>query len=909
MASKHGFVKDTWKDKNGKSHSRTLIAIVPLKGEERTVYATWVYHDGDNHTDKIEYEWHYQVKGKQDWFDGGNGSVDYTKFSSKYYKEQAHKARFPEPATKDTLAKNAKGQKVKAGNIYNAVHNYKDNAVKIRFRARPVAKKKNTKKDKGPYFSTPSWTETTFTVSKAYPDAPGSAPNWGWVGESRTDIEVWSNVTDPKTTYVEFQLYNVTNQTSLTPVSAKKVAEVAKTKFEGLAKNTIYRVRCRAVRKDDALVSDWTDYSTEDIITATDTPTIITPLIAETSNSIRVSWTRQSSATSYTIEYTTNKDYFDQAPGQVQSDEIANGTTYLAIGLESETDHEYFFRVRANRVVSGTDGRSSNWSKIESCLIGKTPDAPTTWSSSTTCSVGDPVYLYWTHNSKDNSRETSAIIKLTINGTTLADWEVPNRTLEDEDTGTHRQLITLNDVRGVTITNDTIIKWKVQTKGVMPDYSAYSTEREIKVYTKPSLELVLGTANRWYWDDFEFTDENNVYISKGELVPLEFNTDSQLVLTNLPLFFKLSAAPKTQRPTTYNVAVYSNEDYEDVDEVTGARRFVTKGTEVFSTFIDIDPADEGNVHEVLTYAYPSKINLQNGATYRVVASVAMDSGLNAETEDAFVVDWEHNGDRYDIDMPSDYDADTMAMYLYPVTNDVVFEDDFTELDPEEEPEDVPDGGDIEFTSELALNVVMAIYRMEADGHFTEIAKDIANTGDATIVDPHPTLGYVKYRVVVTDLINGTMYFEDIASTPVPENSVIIQWDEQWRDFTAEEAISEDRLLEAPVSGSFLKLPYNINVQDSTNIDVSFVNYIGRRHPVSYYGTHIGETATISCEIDATDTQTIFMLRRLASWMGDCYIREPSGLGYWAQVKPSFNLEHCKVTVPVTFNITRVEGGA
>ena len=43
-------------------------------------------------------------------------------------------------------------------------------------------------------------------------------------------------------------------------------------------------------------------------------------------------------------------------------------------------------------------------------------------------------------------------------------------------------------------------------------------------------------------------------------------------------------------------------------------------------------------------------------------------------------------------------------------------------------------------------------------------------------------------------------------------------------------------------------------------------------------------------------------------MGDVYVREPSGNGYWANIKVSFNQKHLNVTIPVTLNVTRVEGG-
>jgi hypothetical protein len=43
-------------------------------------------------------------------------------------------------------------------------------------------------------------------------------------------------------------------------------------------------------------------------------------------------------------------------------------------------------------------------------------------------------------------------------------------------------------------------------------------------------------------------------------------------------------------------------------------------------------------------------------------------------------------------------------------------------------------------------------------------------------------------------------------------------------------------------------------------------------------------------------------------MGNIYVREPSGVGYRAQVKVSFGRKHRDLTIPVTFTITRVEEG-
>ena len=68
---------------------------------------------------------------------------------------------------------------------------------------------------------------------------------------------------------------------------------------------------------------------------------------------------------------------------------------------------EYFFRVKA----TNSEG-DSGWSEIKSVIIGKTPAAPTTWSSTTTAIVGNPVTLYWVHNATDNSSEVKAEVEV-----------------------------------------------------------------------------------------------------------------------------------------------------------------------------------------------------------------------------------------------------------------------------------------------------------------------------------------------------------------------------------------------------------------------------------------------------------------------------------------------------------------
>ena len=112
----------------------------------------------------------------------------------------------------------------------------------------------------------------------------------------------------------------------------------------------------------------------------------------------------------------------------------------------------------------------------------------------------------------------------------------------------------------------------------------------------------------------------------------------------------------------------------------------------------------------------------------------------------------------------------------------------------------------------------------------------------------------------------------------------------------------------PWSGSMPKLPYNVDIADSHDPDTELVEYIGRKNPVGYYGTQLGYSSTWKCDIVKEDAETLYAIRRLSVWMGDVYVRESSGTGYWANIKVDYDRSHNDVIIPVTFNVKRVEGG-
>lgn len=351
----------------------------------------------------------------------------------------------------------------------------------------------------------------------------------------------------------------------------------------------------------------------------------------------------------------------------------------------------------------------------------------------------------------------------------------------------------------------------------------------------------------------------------------DVNGTSIETLTSFPFNISAYAYPNTQQPIGYHVTITANEAYETLDN-NGNTKLVGVGEAIFSKFYDI------NMSLHVTVA-PSDLRIENNISYTITVTVGMDSGLSAEASTYLTVAWAD--DIYEPNAKIVIDPDTLSATIGPYCDD----------------------GE----GNLFEDILLSVYRREFDGGFVEIAKDIPNTGYTYFTDPHPSLDYARYRIVATSQTTGTISYYDVPGVPVGGNAVVLQWAEEWREFDVPDNV-ESEVSEIPWTGSMLILPGNIDVSESNKPDVELIEYIGRAHPVSYYGTQIGSTATWNMEIPSNDKETLYALRRLSRWMGDVYVREPSGSGYWANITVSFSQKHCDMTIPITLGITRVEGG-
>lgn len=423
---------------------------------------------------------------------------------------------------------------------------------------------------------------------------------------------------------------------------------------------------------------------------------------------------------------------------------------------------------------------------------------------------------------------------------------ITTETIKNTEDVNEKDKTSVYTIDTTSFTEGSQITWRVRTAGVTLQYGEWSIVRTVDVYAPPTLEI-------------------NLYDSEGSAFEQ---------LTSFPFYLETNAGPATQNPIGYYVSIIANEAYETTDNI-GNVKMVSSGEEVYSKYFDFDSSTGSRSIAVKFSA--NNVNLDNNISYTASCTVSMDSGLTASASKEFTVAW--TDVEYSPNAEIGIDLDAVAAQIRPYCED----DDGTPIS----------------------GVTLAVYRREFDGGFTEIASGIENTGTSFVVDPHPSLDYARYRIVATTVETGAVSFYDVPGYPVGKPAVIIQWSEAWQGF---DTTNSDEILEPTWSGSMLVLPYNIDISSTYRNDVTLVKYTGRSHPVSYYGTQRGETASWSMEIPKNDTETLYGIRRLSVWPGDVYVREPSGSGYWANINVTFNQDHLETTIPITFDITRVEGG-
>lgn len=832
----------------------SYIDVNPIKLKDASgdvLFVTWTpkwNHMTTENIESFEVKWSYTtIQHASTWFNGRSQTIKFDKHQTELYLQD----EFTIP----------------------------NDALRIRFNVKVIGKHQDDDSSKPRHYSTYGWTNDTFyDVITPPADLPGPPD----ISESTANLLV-ATYNDLKNTTANYVHFRVLKRVVEKGTEDAKRFEIYADAYPGIRWDDQYaedrigyvRYSCKLESNGEYIVraraseglpvksypcSEWTESSTS-IWTQPIAPNGFTTIRSESETSVYLEWDAIETADGYKIQYTDNADLFDV----VEELPTVETTFTKTVISDLETGVKHYFRICSVR-----NDLASAWSKTSSVTLGTRPTRPTTWSSSSTVVSGEPLVLCWIHNSEDGSKQTEAQIE----------WKVFNEfqtctitTPQDEDddlTAIHTHTIDTNDYV------DTEISWKVRTKG---SYSqkcktcggdgVFSDEKGNVVHCT-ECDGPLGDDLSYGYSKWSIERTATVYSRPWITMSLLDNQgkDSES-LTALPLRVRATPGPISQSPISYHLTIVANDAHETNDS-DGNSMYVYAGEEIFSRHYDIsDPLSID--------LSAGDVNFENNISYTITCSVTMDSGLTASTSKTFTTAW--NAVQYFVTADISVDVNSYTTTILPYCKD--------------------DSG------RLVENHTLAVYRRNYDGSLTKLMSGIENDGITHITDPHPSLDYARYRIVATSNTTGVVTYNDLPGVKVGGTAVILQWNEAWTNFESPEGFK----VESPSwAGSLVKLPYNIDIKENVSPDISRVEYIGRKYPVSYHGTQLGESASWSTAIDKTDKETLYALRRLARWNGLVYVREPSGSGYCANVTVSISQKYGDMTIPVTFNITRVDGG-
>lgn len=770
-------------------------------------------------------------------------------------------------------------------------------AIAVKVFVTPISKKD---KNGNAYFTGSSYaSETRYWYYDNNPPAVPKAPTVEVVTPStkqsnentntKPQLKMHLDLVDGDTEGIEFQVWKKTEENDwdcvIDGLKAVKTSVNDVTCTCTIEYGETYKVRCRAYKPKGSSTGgayqysvDYSDYTAEQY--APSKSPELKSVTVTSKNSVEIVWLTVKSAQNYYIEYVAKdprynvpmEKYFDIIGIQkqteainVKTDNIDNDQPTVTRPIVNLSEgSEYYIRVGSSSSVSSSSSVKTQWSKPVSFILGTQPERPTIWASNKTVSVGDPLNLYWMHNAKDNSVQTEAIMDFAYGEYGYDDQGRPEFIPTEIESyvypGTYENMIIKQSYKSKPddIADQTYI-WEVNTS-------------HEKIINGAALKWRMRTAG--VLDEYSDWSEYNVVniYEKPSFLSNIKDVNGNIIqsageLKTFPLTVEMITSDHiNQSPTGYYITITANskEGYEIVNDL-GEVEYISAGSVVYSKYIDT------NENYWIEEISANHVTLANNVEYTVNCSVYMSSGLTATMSNTFVTSFVEGA-------------------VVPFATIIIDKDNLSaSIRP--------------YVRSDEEGVLLSVYRKEYDGTFTEIESDVEN--GSWIIDPHPALDYARYRIIAKSSVNGSVEYIDVTPIPVGEKSLVLQWAESWDYFYVSE---DEEMPEYSRVGSMLKLPYNISVSHSNNPDVSLAKYIGRKNPVSYYGTQTGEKEGWSAVIEKTDKETLYALRRLSIWMGDVYVREPSGTGYWANVKVNYSTNPRELTVPISIDVVRVEGG-
>lgn len=194
---------------------------------------------------------------------------------------------------------------------------------------------------------------------------------------------------------------------------------------------------------------------------------------------------------------------------------------------------------------------------------------------------------------------------------------------------------------------------------------------------------------------------------------------------------------------------------------------------------------------------------------------------------------------------------------------------------------------------------LEVWRRDPNGELLLMADALENTGQVEVVDSYPYFGETTYRVAARTTGGLVGYTDTVLSTE--HDAIVIQYASSINTYGGgDDGVQSD--------DGFIEVPYDVSVDETYEPDVSLVEYIGNNEPTAYYGTQRGASvSSTGSYIRVTDADEIQKLRNFSGALKPAYYRDPSGLGFWAQIDVAFSTSYDTRKVVADLSVTRILG--
>lgn len=530
---------------------------------------------------------------------------------------------------------------------------------------------------------------------------------------------------------------------------------------------------------------------------------------------VRVTWDWSwSVATSATLAWADHEDAWEStSEPQTYDIQTAKVTAWNISDLEM--GKTYWVRVRLNQETDEGDTIIGPWCDAVEVDLGSAPRKPILEASRLARSSEQSVTLSWSYESTDDTEQTYAeVIECEVNGLIITNGS---------------EIAHAESEHGVTITPD----WgpdsthylRVRTMSESGHQSEWSDP--VSIYTVAPLEArITGTSLR-------------SSLTEDDGVP---------VLAVMPLSVTVAGAGTTG---IVSVSIIRDSEYH-IFRPDNSVRDGYEGETIASYY----QVGDG---EILIGFEALLGSLDDGAQYKIVATVSDDYGQSSSAELPFRVEWRHKAGLPKVEVEADF---RKLISKIKVTAPANYQE-----------------GD-----------VVDIYRLSADK--PELIVSNGQFGQ-TYVDPYSAFGVLGGHRIVAKSANDDYVTEDGQLS--------------WIDTTlsGDDYIGETGVV-IDFGGLQLTLPYNNSIGSSWKKDFERTVYLGGAVHGDW-NPGVTRDMTITCDATRrTELDTIALVRRLAEYTGICHVRTPEGSSFDADIQVSENTPYDKMNVTFDFAIQKID---